>query len=109
MPCRHREERSGVVWRHVMGDVSRQGELTPTVAWLFAPAFLCLVLPARSAVAVYGAGPVGVVAVMTLFVLPLSYAVPPGRALWARCRDPLLVVQAVLTYVPFVVFGQDWF
>lgn len=92
-----------------MGDVSRQGELTPTVAWLFAPAFLCLVLPARSAVAVYGAGPVGVVAVMTLFVLPLSYAVPPGRALWARCRDPLLVVQAVLTYVPFVVFGQDWF
>ncbi len=91
-----------------MGDVSRQGELTPTVAWLFAAAFLCLVLPARAAVAVYGAGPVGVVAAMTLFVLPLSYTVPPGRALWARRRNPLLVVQAVLTYVPFVVFGQDW-
>ncbi|MFD0662794.1 hypothetical protein [Thermocatellispora tengchongensis] len=91
-----------------MSGAARQGDPAPGPAWMFAVAFLCLVLPARSAIAAYGAGPAGMAVVLALFVLPLLYAVPPGRAVWARHRVPLLVVQAVLTYVPFLVFGQDW-
>ncbi|HEX4811723.1 MAG TPA: histidine kinase, partial [Nonomuraea sp.] len=91
-----------------MSGAGRQGDPAPRLAWMFAAAFLCLVLPARAAIAVYGAGPAGLVAVLALFVLPLSYTVPPGRAMWARWRVPLLVVQAVLTYAPFLVFGQEW-
>jgi two-component system sensor histidine kinase DesK len=43
-----------------------------------------------------------------LFVLPLLYAVPRGRAIWARHRGGLLVTQAVLTFVPFAIFGRHW-
>ncbi|NUS04744.1 MAG: hypothetical protein HOV97_19550, partial [Nonomuraea sp.] len=87
---------------------ARRNDLAPRFAWTFAVAFLCLVLPARSAVAVYGAGPVGVGVAVALFVLPLLYAVPRGRVVWARHRNGLLVAQTVLTFLPFVVFGQDW-
>ncbi|NUP62358.1 MAG: hypothetical protein HOW71_09295 [Nonomuraea sp.] len=87
---------------------ARRNDLAPRFAWTFAVAFLCLVLPARSAVAVYGAGPLGVGVAAALFVLPLLYAVPRGRAVWARHRNGLLIAQTVLTFLPFVVFGQGW-
>lgn len=61
---------------------------------------LCLVLPARSAIAAYWTGSVGAAATATLFVLPLLYTVPRGRAMWSRRCRRLLAAHAVLTYVP---------
>jgi two-component system sensor histidine kinase DesK len=91
-----------------MSDEGQRGGPAPRFAWAFAAAFLCLVLPARSAIAAQWAGPAGVAATGALFVLPLLYAVPRGRLLWTRHRGWLLAAQAVLTYLPFVIFGPDW-
>src|SRR5260370_6815949 len=46
--------------------------------------------------------------IVALFVLPLLYAVPGTRPLLARYTWPLLAVQAVLTFVPFALFGGQW-
>jgi two-component system, NarL family, sensor histidine kinase DesK len=43
-----------------------------------------------------------------MVVLPLLYVVPTTRPLWVRHRYPLLAVQAALTCLPFVLFGQGW-
>jgi two-component system sensor histidine kinase DesK len=45
---------------------------------------------------------------VALFVLPLLCAFPDTRRLVARYRWPVLAVQAVLTWVPFAVFGHGW-
>lgn len=76
--------------------------------WVFATAFLCAALPAVCGIAAYWAGPLAVVPAAATFVLPLLYAVPRLRPLWARHRNGLLAVQALLTYLPFVVFGSEW-
>lgn len=79
------------------------------VAWAFPAAFLCLMLPARIGVAYgLGLGYAGEALVAALFVLPLLYTVPWGRAIWQRHTWWLLTVQAVLTYLPFFAFGQKW-
>ncbi|MEV6844427.1 histidine kinase [Actinoplanes sp. NPDC051411] len=78
-------------------------------AWAFPVAFLCLMLPPRVGVAYeLGIGNAGAAMVVALFVLPLLYTVPWGRAIWARHVWWLLSVQAVLTCLPFVLFGQKW-
>jgi two-component system sensor histidine kinase DesK len=46
--------------------------------------------------------------VVALFVLPFWYATGRGRHIWSRYAGVLLAVQAVLTYVPFAVFGHTW-
>jgi two-component system sensor histidine kinase DesK len=46
--------------------------------------------------------------VVALYALPLWYASGRGRRPWDRHPWLLLAVQAVLTYVPFVVFGTHW-
>jgi two-component system, NarL family, sensor histidine kinase DesK len=46
--------------------------------------------------------------VAALFVLPLLYVVPATRGWWMRHRWWLLGAQAVLTYVPFLVYGSTW-
>jgi two-component system sensor histidine kinase DesK len=46
--------------------------------------------------------------VVAVFVLPVWYASGRGRPVWERHRGLLLVAQAVLTYVPFTVFGEHW-
>jgi two-component system sensor histidine kinase DesK len=46
--------------------------------------------------------------VIALFVLPAWYASGRARAPWQRHRWPLLGVQAVLTMVPFALFGHHW-
>jgi two-component system, NarL family, sensor histidine kinase DesK len=91
-----------------MSGPGQRGDLAPRFAWTFAAAFLCLVLPARLAFAVYWAGPAGVALATATFVLPLLYTLPRGRTVWARHRGWLLAAQAVLTYLPFAVFGPDW-
>lgn len=46
--------------------------------------------------------------VVALFVLPAWFASGLARVLWSRLRWWLLGVQAVLTYVPFALFGNGW-
>jgi two-component system sensor histidine kinase DesK len=54
-------------------------------------------------------GPSGQVAfTVALFVLPLLYAFDGTRRLLDRYRWQVLAVQAVLTWVPFAVFGHGW-
>ena len=53
-----------------------------------------------------GAGEALIIAAMV--VLPLLYVLPATRPLWLRHRYPLLAVQAALTCLPFVLFGQGW-
>jgi two-component system, NarL family, sensor histidine kinase DesK len=77
-------------------------------AWLFAPAFLCLVLPVRLAHTEFWTGPAGAAVALALYALPLSYTVPRTRTTWARHRGPLLAIQAAMTYLPVFVFGVDW-
>jgi hypothetical protein len=45
---------------------------------------------------------------MAMVALPLLYVVPATRPWWLRHRYPLLAVQAVLTCVPFALFGGNW-
>ena len=69
---------------------------------------LCLLLTARLAGAA-GTGETDQIAfVAALFALPLLYAIPGARRLLARHRWPVLAIQAVLTVVPFFVFGGRW-
>lgn len=46
--------------------------------------------------------------VLALFVLPAWFASGLARGLWSKYRWWLLGVQAVLTFVPFAVFGNGW-
>ena len=69
---------------------------------------LCSLLVARVADAA-GTGQNGQVAfVIVLFVQPMLFAIPRTRPLMVRHRWPVLAVQAVLTVMPFFVFGGRW-
>lgn len=46
--------------------------------------------------------------VVALFVLPMWFASGLARDLWTRLRWWFLGAQAVLTYLPFAVFGNGW-
>ncbi len=46
--------------------------------------------------------------VAALFVLPVWYVSGVARHAWTRWRWWLLAGQALLTYVPFVLFGNGW-
>ena len=47
--------------------------------------FLCLLLPARTGIALsYGNGAAGAAVAVALFALPLLYAVLRGRVVWDR-------------------------
>ena len=74
----------------------------------YAVAVLCLGLAARLA-DVISSGELGQVPfTVALFVLPLLYAFRRTRPLLDRYRWPVLAVQAVLTWVPFAIFGAGW-
>jgi two-component system sensor histidine kinase DesK len=92
-----------------MADDVARGPLTPRLVWAIPTAFLCLLLPARAGVAVdHGNGATGAGIACALFALPLLYTLPSGRAVWDRHRWWLLSAQTVLTYVPFLIYGQTW-
>jgi two-component system sensor histidine kinase DesK len=92
-----------------MADSGKRVTLTPRLAWAVPAGFLCLLVPARTGVAVdAGNGAAGAGMAVALFALPLLYTVPRGRAVWERHKWWLLATQAVLTYLPFLVFGQTW-
>lgn len=46
--------------------------------------------------------------VIAVFVLPVWYASGRARSGWERHSAILLLAQAIVTYVPFVVFGGQW-
>ncbi len=46
--------------------------------------------------------------VVALFALPIWFASGVARSRWTRLRWWLLGAQAVLTYVPFALFGNGW-
>ena len=77
-------------------------------ATCFAVAVLGLLLVARLAAVVEAGEPGQVPFTVALFVLPLLYACPETRARLDRYRWPVLAAQAVLTWVPFAVFGRSW-
>jgi len=86
------------------GDVSRR-------ASMLAAAVLCLLLVKDvfyAADPVFGGGAAQVPFVVAVFVTPLLFAFRGPRLVLARFRWPLLAVQAVLTWVPFAVFGRQW-
>ena len=69
---------------------------------------LCSLLVARVADAA-STGQNGQVAfVIVLFVQPMLFVIPRTRPLMVRHRWPVLAVQAVLTVMPFFVFGGRW-
>jgi two-component system, NarL family, sensor histidine kinase DesK len=88
-----------------VGDRGGRAALAPRLTWAIPVFFLCLLLPAGVGIAAYWAGPAAGVLAAAAFALPLLYAVPRGRALWARHRGWLLAAQALLTYLPFAAFG----
>jgi len=71
-------------------------------------AFLGTLAVARSFDAVDHGGPGYLPFVVALFVLPVWMASGVARDRWHRLRWWLLALQAVLTYVPFAVFGSGW-
>jgi two-component system, NarL family, sensor histidine kinase DesK len=46
--------------------------------------------------------------VVAMVILPLLYVFPATRSWWLRHRYLLLTAQAVLTCVPFALFGANW-
>ena len=80
----------------------------PPGAAVLPVAVVCLLLVEKASWAACSGGTALVPFIVALSVLPLLYAFPGGRRLLARHRWPVLGVQAVLTWVPFAVFGGRW-
>ncbi len=73
-----------------------------------AVAVLCLILVARVS-SVASAGQDGQLPfTVALFVIPLLYAIPWTRRPLSRHRWLALAAQAVLTWLPFALFGSSW-
>lgn len=70
--------------------------------------FLAALLAARTVDAVDHGELWYMLFVVAAFVLPAWFASGVARELWTRLRWWLLGAQAVLTYVPFAVFGNGW-
>jgi two-component system sensor histidine kinase DesK len=75
---------------------------------LLAPVFLASVLLARASDANPHPDFSHVPFVVAAFVLPFWYVSGFGRAVWTRWYAPLLVIQFVLTFAPFPLFGAHW-
>jgi len=74
----------------------------------FPVAVLCLLLVTRVSDVLSSGQSSQVPFTVALFVVPLLYAVPGTRPLLSRHRWLALLVQGVLTWVPFAVFGGAW-
>ena len=74
----------------------------------FAVGGLAMLLAARLTDNVISGMPGETPFTVSLFVLPLLYAFGRGRGFLTRYRWHALAAQAVLTWVPFAVFGGQW-
>lgn len=75
---------------------------------LLAPVFLASVLLARASDADPHPDFSHAPFVVAAFVLPFWYVSGIGRAVWTRWHAPLLVIQFVLAFAPFALFGAHW-
>ncbi|WP_232661252.1 sensor histidine kinase [Pseudonocardia sp. TRM90224] len=87
---------------------SEAADPAPGRLGLPAPVFLAVVLLARISDANSHPDISHAPFVMAAFVLPFWYVSGIGRAVWAHWYAPLLVIQVVLTFAPFALFGADW-
>jgi two-component system, NarL family, sensor histidine kinase DesK len=67
---------------------------------------LCLLAVAEAGFGTANGGPGEGLLVVALMVAPILYVVPVTRRVWARHQYWLLMVQVLLTCVPFVLFGR---
>jgi two-component system, NarL family, sensor histidine kinase DesK len=74
----------------------------------YAVAVLGLLLAGRLSDVISSGKPGEVLFTVALFVLPVLYAFRRTRPWLDRHRWPVLAVQAVLTWVPFAIFGAGW-
>jgi two-component system, NarL family, sensor histidine kinase DesK len=84
------------------------GESTVRRATALLTVIMCLVAVSEAGYGAANGGLGEVPMIAALAVLPLLYVVPATRPVWLRHRCLLLSVQAVLTYLPFAIFGADW-
>jgi two-component system sensor histidine kinase DesK len=84
------------------------GESAVRRATVLVTVVICLLVVSEAGYGAANGGLGEVPVVAALAVLPLLYVVPATRPLWLRHRYLLLVVQAVLTYLPFAWLGTNW-
>jgi two-component system sensor histidine kinase DesK len=90
------------------GDAAVPGDPAVRRATMLVAVVLCLLAVADAGYGAANGGSGEGAMAGAMVVLPLLYVVPATRPLWLRHRYPLLAVQAALTCLPFVLFGQDW-
>src|SRR6516165_2755563 len=96
---------AGTAYRRTVGVA---GEPTVGRATALVAVVMCLAAVSERSYRASNGGLGEVPTVAALFVLPLLYVIPATRPLWLRHRYLLLAAQAVLTYLPFVLFGSSW-
>jgi len=90
------------------GDTVTGGDAVARRATALVAVVLCLLATSDAGYGAADGGLSEVPFVAALVVLPLLYVIPATRSWWLRHRYLLLAVQAVLTYVPFALFGSSW-
>ena len=83
------------------GDALRQ-------AMVLVVTVLCLLAVAEAGFGTANGGAGEGLLVVALMAAPVLYVIPAARLVWLRYRYWLLAAQAVLTCVPFIVFGTDF-
>src|ERR1700733_15785206 len=94
------------VYARAGGGADAPGESAVRRATALVTVVMCLVVVSEAGYGAANGGLGEVPMVAALAVLPLLYVLPATRPLWLRHRYPLLAVQAVLTCLPFALFGQ---
>jgi two-component system, NarL family, sensor histidine kinase DesK len=92
----------------VAGDATVPDEPAVRRATALVAVALCLLAVADAGYGATRDGAGEALMSVAMVVLPLLYVLPTTRPLWVRHRYPLLAVQAALTCLPFVLFGQGW-
>ena len=90
----------------VAGADPAGGDAAPRRATALVVTVLCLLAVAEAGFGTANGGPGEGLLVAALMAVPMLYVIPATRRTWVRYRYWLLVAQAVLTCVPFVLFGR---
>jgi two-component system, NarL family, sensor histidine kinase DesK len=92
----------------VAGDATVADEPAVRRATALVAVVLCLLAVADASYGSTNGGAGEIPMAVAMVILPLLYVIPATRPWWLRHRYLLLAVQAVLTCVPFALFGQGW-
>jgi two-component system, NarL family, sensor histidine kinase DesK len=90
----------------VAGADPAGGDAAPRRATALVVTVLCLLAVAEAGFGTANGGPGEGLLVAALMAVPMLYVIPATRLTWVRYRYWLLVAQAVLTCVAFVLFGR---